>query len=244
MGYDGCMTKTAPHIFFDFDSTVVTKESLDMVIEHALAESPERERLVAEVETITNAGMEGDLPFTESLLKRFAVVPLHREHFVQIGQVLLEHITPGMPELFSELQQQGISPYIISGGFCDAILPVAEKLGVPAQQVFANTVSYDQSGQVQEIHTDNVCFADNGKAPVIEHIKKAHQLTGLTMMIGDGANDFKSYELGVADRFCGFTANIERDIIKELAPATAGSVVELRSWILSELTAEHKKSPL
>lgn len=230
------MKMDGSHVFFDFDSTIVTKESLDEVIAHALATSPNKTELVEKVEEITNLGMEGKLAFTESLERRFAVIPLSRTHFEYVGHMLLEHVTLGMEELFAELREKNISTYIISGGFFDSILPVATKLGVEKNSIFTNQIVTDADGNVAGIDTTSVCYTNDGKAPVIAHIKKTHALIGPTCMIGDGANDLKAYELGVADHFCAFTGNVERAIMQEKAPAVASTVEELRDFIFSAYT--------
>lgn len=229
------MQHNGPHFFFDFDSTLVTKESLDMVIEYALAEAENKDELVAKVNKITDLGMEGKLNFIDSLVERFAVVPLSRTHFEHVGAELLTHITPGMTELFAEMKEKGVSAFIISGGFRESILPVAAQLDVAENRVFTNTVVYDVDGAVTKIDTDNVCYTDEGKAPVIEHITKIFDLTGELVMVGDGSNDLKSYELGAAIDFCGFVANAKRDVIVERAPHVAHTTEELRDFIFSKV---------
>lgn len=228
------MQNNGPHFFFDFDSTLVTKESLDMVIEHALAEAEHKDELVAKVNEITDLGMEGKLDFTNSLTERFAVVPLSRGHFEEVGEVLRAHITPGMIELFAEMAKEGVSAFIISGGFRESILPVARELGVSEDRVFTNTVIYDETSAVVGIDTENVCYTDEGKAPVIEYIRKTFDLAGELVMVGDGANDLKSYELGAATDFCGFVQNAKRDVIVERAPHVAHTTEELRAFIFSK----------
>lgn len=219
------------HLFFDFDSTIVSKESLDEVIGYALGAHPEKESLQKSVEEITNLGMEGKIDFKESLARRMSVVPLIRSHFEYVGSMLLEHITDGMMPLFQKLTDSKVDVYIISGGFRDSILPVAEKLGVSENHIFTNDVHYDKEGNVTSINTSSICYTNEGKAPVIAHIKETRGLTGKTIMIGDGANDLKAYELGIADNFIGFTANVSRDIMRERAPQTASTTEKLSSLI-------------
>ena len=227
------MNKEQLHVFFDFDSTVVTKESLDMTIELALDGREDREELVNKVEEITNEGMEGVLKFTDSLQKRFVVVPLNKKHFLEVGQILLNQITPGMEELFAELKENNIPTFIISGGFRDSILPVADKLEVSSENVFANSIICNEDGEVVGVDESNICYTDNGKAPVIKAIKEKFNLEGKFLMVGDGANDFKAYELGIADYFCGFTANVEREVIKKNAPVVCRSASEVKEFIFS-----------
>ncbi len=126
----------------------------------------------------------------------------------------------------------GITPYIISGGFYDSILPVALKLGVPKSHVVTNTCIYDKDG-ICFIDTSSPAYSDDGKAPVIMYIKKRDGLVGPSCMIGDGSNDIKAYELNMVEHFCGFTANIERKIIKERSPHIAQSSEELVQFISS-----------
>lgn len=227
------MQTAGPHIFFDFDSTIVTKESFDEVIAYALADHPDQATLTTQVEAITTRGMEGELAFTASLKERFRVAPLTRHHFEHIGAELLHAITPGMTELFGELQHHNISTYIISGGFRDSILPVAKTLGAPDTHIYTNAVRYDKHENAVAIDETNVCFTNEGKAPVITAIAAAHTLTKPFVMIGDGANDLRAYELGVADHFCAFTGNVARVIMQERAPHTANTTAELRDFIFS-----------
>ncbi len=227
-----------PTIFFDFDSTVVGKESLDEVIALALANAPENEQknLRQQVEEITAAGMGGILPFTESLQRRLAVAALHDEHFTQIGDALIADITPDVPELIAELQAKRYQIYIVSGGFRPCLLSTAVKLGIAPERVFANTYQTDQNGIVTGPDQGNPCFTNEGKVPVIQHIVTTEQPPRPYVMIGDGSNDLRAYTAGVVDHFCGFTAHVERAIIQAQAPQQAASVAELRNFI-SNLSA-------
>lgn len=230
------MEKPNLAVCFDFDSTVVSKESLDLVIERALGEASNSAELMAQVEAITNASMNGELPFTESLQRRFAVVPLSFMQFEAVGEFLQAHITPGMSDVFNELKKLNIPTFIISGGFRPCLLPVAKMLGVPSERVVANEVVTDETGSITGIDTSVVCYTNDGKAPVIEFVKEQFGLTGSVCMIGDGANDLQAYQKGVAEYFIGFTANAKRDIIVQNAPHVAENSEELLA-LLRELYA-------
>jgi D-3-phosphoglycerate dehydrogenase len=227
------MSQHGPHLFFDFDSTLIAKESLDEVIAYALDQHPDRARRKQQVAAITDRGMEGTLPFTESVRQRLAVVPLTCQHFVDVGNELTKHLTPGVEKLFVELAVHHSSIFIISGGFRDSILPVATLLGVPPERVITNTLQYTETGEVLSVDHDNVCFTDAGKASVIRSLIASHHLTGTTCMIGDGANDLAAYEAGVVDHFCAFTGNVERAVMRDRAPAIARSIPALRDFIFS-----------
>lgn len=218
-------------VFFDFDSTVITKESFDEIILHRLSSHENKEKLKKQIELITNQGMEGSIPFTESLRQRFEVVPLTKNDFTDMGNELTKYITEGFRELFKYLKDINIKIYIVSGGFEDSVLPTAKLLGVTPDNVFCNTCNYDSLGNALEIEKDNPCYTNDGKAPVITHIKKIHNLTESTCMIGDGSNDLNAYASNTVEYFCGFTGNVARKIIIDNAPNTAQTASELKSFI-------------
>jgi D-3-phosphoglycerate dehydrogenase len=51
---------------FDFDSTITRVEALDILAEIALADNPDKDRIVAQIQEITNLGIDGEISFTES----------------------------------------------------------------------------------------------------------------------------------------------------------------------------------
>ena len=230
------MNKRDIAVFFDFDSTVVTKESLDETIAHALAGHPEKERLVREVERITNLGMEGKLSVRESIMKRLSVVTINRTHLEHVGRMLTEHITPGMHETISFLKEQNYRVYIVSGGFRECILPTATLLGVEDIDCFTNECFFDEDGNITDVNKENPVWTDDGKKPVLEYIMHRDDIGGMTIMIGDGNNDLKSYQLGTADTFIAFTGNVKRSAVVEEAPYVANSM-SLLSTLLSEIIA-------
>ncbi len=229
--------KTLNHLFFDFDSTIITKESLDEVISFALRKNPNRQNIMRNIEDITRTGMEGNLPFTLSLKKRISVVPLTKTDFQTVGNELANHVTEGFSELINEIETKKIAIcYIVSGGFFDSILPTAKLLSIPKTRVFTNHCLYDENGKVVSIDNEQPCFSDKGKTDVIEYIKKTYKITGNTCLVGDGANDLSAYQAGVVDHFCGFTGNQKRKIITENSPHLANSAKDLRSFIFSVFT--------
>jgi D-3-phosphoglycerate dehydrogenase len=64
------------NIIIDFDSTIVADESLEVLFSYALKDDPLREETVQKIAAITAAGMNGDIPFDQSLSQRIALLPL------------------------------------------------------------------------------------------------------------------------------------------------------------------------
>lgn len=201
-------------IAFDFDSTVVTKESLDEVITLALQTDPDRQAKIQQVEDITNQGMNGQIDFCEAVTARLSICSLKRHHFVTVGTELTNHITPGFSGLIDWLQQTGWKVYLVSGGFRPCLLPVAEILGIHENQVFCQDVLFDDQDHMIGIDTNNLLFTNEGKGPVMDHIRGL-ELTEKIILIGDGANDLRAFETGKVDGFIGFGGNVIREKVKE-----------------------------
>ena len=216
--------------FFDFDSTLVSKESLDTVIAHALAQAPDKERIISEIENITNRGMNGEIAFTESVQKRLSVLPLQKKHFTSVGNILLESITPGMPELFLWLKKSNVAIYIISGGFFESVAPTAKKLGVPESNIYTNRCLYAPDDLVIGPETQALLWSNEGKGPVIHHVR-AQYTQSQAALVGDGANDLAAYTNGAVDYFCGFGGHVVRPKVQKEAPVFAHTTSEVQTWL-------------
>lgn len=221
-------------VFFDFDSTVIKKETLDDAIATALVDHPEKERLVKEVEAITRHGMEGKIDFRDSVTSRLRVVPLSRSLLEERGRAMLHEVTEGMQDIFSWLADNGHITHIVSGGFLEYISPVAEELGVLPAQVHTNRFIYDQDGNVIGTDPTALLWTDVGKTPVLRQMRKIYPEEKF-VMVGDGMNDYKAYESGAADAFYGFGANVVRESVKAKALHFFLSSAELLSFMQKEL---------
>ena len=220
-----------PTIFFDFDSTVCTKESLDEVITLALKEYPEQKGLVEKVEKITNQGMNGELDFMESVQARLAVCPLNSAHFSLTGEHLKHCLTPGFADVFEYLIRQNWDIYIVSGGFLTSILPSVKWLGLDPNRVFANGLRLTGNGDVLGVDESSLLWTNQGKTKVINHLKDAQKIKGLTVLVGDGSNDLAAFASGAVDHFVGFGGNVERAKVKAEAPHYAHTTEDIISFL-------------
>lgn len=218
-------------VFFDFDSTIVSKETLDEAIARALSEHPERERIVREIEDITRLGMEGKLDFTESVRRRLQVVPIFRYHLEKTGEAMKAALTPGIKDIFEWLRERNHATYIVSGGFEECILPVAEYLQTPSDHILCNCFLFSSDGSVDNVDESSLLWTREGKAPALRAMREKHP-NETFIMIGDGMNDYRAYESGAADLFIGFGGHVVRQPVRERAPHFAHSVQEL--WELLE----------
>lgn len=217
---------------FDFDSTVVMLESFDELLKAALDGHPEKTRLEHEIETITNAGMNGEIDLSESLKRRLTVATITNAHIDTVRALLLNSITPGMPEIFGLLRERNQPVCIISGGFTELILPVAAKLGLNPESCFANQFLKD-GDTVTGIDFAHPLAKSTGKAEIIRQIKAE---TGLpVIIIGDGMSDAIPFINGIADEFWGFFQNVDRPKVREKALRSFDSTTGLLRYFTASV---------
>ena len=223
------------HIFFDFDSTLLSVESLDWLILSGLENASEQDRAQhqADIQEITEQGMNGKIPFDVSLEKRLEKATLNQQAVAEFAQTLPQYITQGMPKLIKKLQAAGVEVYIVSGGFTPCLLPVAAHLKIPSQRVYGNTFVYDKNGNVTGFDPNNPLSQPGGKAKLLE----ALALQGRLVFIGDGQTDYDTYKQQKVDSFIFYSEHVQRPRLEEKAPFSAHNTTQLETQLKSILHA-------
>ena len=212
-----------PIFIIDFDSTIITLESLDELARIALEHTSDKEKLIRKIADITHAGMEGKIDFPTSLEKRFALFNPKTEDIAQLIIFLKEHITPSFRRNKVFFQENREQIYIISGGFREYILPIVEEFGISEDHILANTLTYDTNGTITGFNKSNALAQHNGKVKAVA----ALNLKGNICVIGDGITDYQIKERGEADTFFGFFENVHRKGIAAKADVSIKSFDEL-----------------
>ncbi len=216
-------------VVFDFDSTIVDCETLDLVSEEALAGHADTDEILAEVRRITTLGMEGAIPFDESLSRRIALVAPTRAAVAAVAEHIVSHITPAFLAHQDFFRSHAGSIAIVSGGFDDIIFPVADTLGIPRALVFANEFRFDERGIATGVDTTRPSAQAGGKARAVESAELVRPL----VMVGDGWTDYEVMEKGVADAFIAYTEHARREHVVAQATAEARSCDELMALLES-----------
>ena len=192
---------------FDFDSTLTSVEALDVLAEIILANKPEKEAVVSEIQEITNLGIDGDISFTESLERRLALLPATKEDLNTLIKELQSKVSESIVRNKAFFEKYSEDIYVISCGFKEFIEPIVAQYNIPADKVYANTFTFDETGKINGFDKENVLSSHNGKIECLKQMK----LEGEVQVIGDGYSDYVMKEAGIADKFFAYTENVSRD---------------------------------
>lgn len=199
--------KNADAVCFDVDSTVIRDESLDELAKFC--------GVGDQVIEWTNKAMGGNVSFREALRERLNIVKPSRQN---VSDFISQHppqFTPGIKDVVSKLHEKGVPVYLVSGGFHNILVPVAQELGIPVENIIANRLWFCSNGDYAGFDEDQPTSSSGGKKVVVETLKNKNGYKNL-VMIGDGATDMEACP--PADAFIGFGGNIIREKVKENAP--------------------------
>ncbi len=176
-------------IVMDVDSTLIQGEVIEMLAAHAGYE--------AEVATVTEAAMRGEIDFEESLRARVRLLAgLDASVIDKTYESIV--INPGARTLVRTLRRLGYRFAIVSGGFSQITDRLAEDLGIHRSR--ANTLEVVDGRLTGDIVGDVVDRA--GKARALREFATDLGIPeAATIAIGDGANDLDMLEaagLGIA----------------------------------------------
>ena len=176
-------------VAFDMDSTLIQTEVID---ELAVAAG-----VGAEVSAITEAAMNGDLDFKQSLVRRVALLEGLDEKV--LGEIAARlPLTSGAERLIRTLRSLGYRTAILSGGFSFFGNDLQRRLGIDF--VYANELELKDgrlTGRVQGEIVDGARKA----ALLRELADQAGIRLEQTIAVGDGANDLPMLDaagLGIA----------------------------------------------
>lgn len=197
---------TLPHLIFDFDGTFINCETLDELARVALKGRSDAEEIQQEIADITALGMNGDIPFRESISRRLALVQLNETIVHEVTNTLMDCISPSILNRRSFFEEHADRIYIISNGFKKIIEPIAAQVGIKPDHVFASIFEYDEAGVVTGVE-ESILLEEGGKGKQL----KALGLGPHTIVIGDGYTDYLMKEVGGADTFIAYCEFTRRD---------------------------------
>lgn len=215
--------KTQETFIFDFDSTFIKVEALDVLCEIIYENNSTGQQVLTEIQRLTDLGMEGKLSLKESLSKRIELLQANRDHLGRVIESLKAMVSESVMRNRNFFKVNAENIYIISNGFREIIVPIVQEFGIKADHVLANTFRFDHDGKIIGFDEKDELCENQGKVKKIKSI----QLEGDVIMIGDGYTDYETLEGGVVSKFYAFTENVSRSIVIENASKTAPSLDEI-----------------
>jgi len=171
-------------VAFDMDSTLITIECID--------EIADMQGIKADVAAITASAMRGEIDFRESLQRRVAllaglpVAALERVYDERLA------LSPGAERMLEGFGRVGAETLLVSGGFTFFTERLKSRLGI--DRTAASTLQMAEgrltgriSGEVVDASAKAAAFAARRDA--------VRGSDGLTVAIGDGANDLPMLRL-------------------------------------------------
>lgn len=193
----------ADAVCFDVDSTVVQEEGIDELAKFCGKGE--------QVSQLTKKAMGGNSDFREALTTRLNIILPTLEQLEEFIELHPATLTPGIRELVDLLHKRGTPVYLISGGFRRFIAPIAERLRIPIENVFANRL-YFENGKYVGFDFNEPTSRSGGKGEAVSLLKKKFGYKNL-VLIGDGATDLEACP--PADAFIGFGGNVIRESVRE-----------------------------
>lgn len=194
-------------VVFDMDSTLIQGEVIDILAAHA--------GVGDEVAKITDAAMNGEIDFKESLTRRVALLKgLDEATLAEVAQNL--RLTEGARRVIATLKKLGYKIGIISGGFDYFGEYLQNLLGL--DYVFANVLEV-KDGKVSGQVTGDIIDGPK-KAEILKTIATVENINlQQTIALGDGANDL--HMISIAGLGIAYHA---KPLVKENAQKSISSV--------------------
>jgi phosphoserine phosphatase len=190
-------------ICFDCDSTLSRIEGID--------ELARRVGMGEEMSKLTDLAMNGVVPLEAVYERRLSLIRPDQDSINWLADLYIAEIVEGVKEVFAALLAQDKVVHIISGGLRQAILPLADCLGLPESHVHAVDIYFKEDGSYCNYDLNSPLARTGGKAVVVGTLKGQ----GSLVMVGDGKTDLEAKQSGVV--VFGFGGVVDRAIVREQA---------------------------
>ncbi len=190
-------------LILDCDSTLSSIEGID---ELGRACGPE---VFAQVEAMTNDAMNGKIPVEAVFGRRLEIIRPTRAQVEAVGRRYIETVEPAAAAMLAQARAAGWTPVILSGGFRQAIRPLADHLGIA--RVEAVDLYFDEAGRYRDYDRTYPTTRSGGKPEVIQRLRT--ELAPVrVVMVGDGVSDLETKP--VVDLFVGFGRYVARERVR------------------------------
>ena len=202
-------------VILDVDSTLCGVEGIDWLAELRDVEIAKR------IADETALAMRGELTVDSIYASRLETVAPTREEVATLTDVYMSALAPGAEDAIKRWMEAGIVVALVSGGFRQAIAPMAEKIGIPVERVFAMDLMFDSAGDYAGYDLESPLSKMLGKREVVSGLDMPRPI----ITVGDGSTDLTTRQ--VVDAFVAFTGFAKREEIAAQADFVAASFAEV-----------------
>ncbi|VVA43992.1 1-phosphofructokinase [Candidatus Roizmanbacteria bacterium] len=169
-------------VAIDVDSCLTGIEGIDL-----LAKIRGVGKVVTEM-TRTAMGKGG--LFNIALAKRLELIQPNGNDLDHVSNIYIENIVKDARGVIKLLQKNGVDAMLLSGGFRRSIIPLAEYVGIPKKNIYANDLIFGEKEEYLGFDGKNLLSQEKGKKKQIEELK--YKKTGLYAIIGDGVSELET----------------------------------------------------
>lgn len=217
------------HIIFDFDSTLLSCEWLDLLAAIALDWISHKGTVLRQIQDITSSWMDGEFSFSASLEQRLSLLQADRTHLHKLNDRIVKYISPSCVEQQEFFRSYWDSLFIVSWWFEEFIFPVTDFLGIDRWRIFANKFIFDWKGAIIGFDTTRDTAHDEGKVKVVSGLS----LWNSVLVVWDGFTDYEIRQAGFASLFAAYTENVRREKVIEHADIVFQDMHDVVSFVSS-----------
>ena len=212
-------------VVLDADSTLAAIEGIDWLAALRGAE------VHAAVAHLTALAMAGETTLDAMYAERLARIAPTRAELARLADAYVRAVEPGAHRFVRAAHDAGVTVAIVSGGIRDALLPLAQHLGVPEPRVHAVRLAArgdDPEAVADRLEGYQPLATQRGKVDVVRTMLEAGAPRPL-VMVGDGSTDAVVRE--VADAFVAYTGVVARPAVVAQADHVVAGFDALADWL-------------
>lgn len=217
------------YLILDFDSTIITEETLDELAKISLIDTPDKDEKIKQISLITKKAMDGEIYFMDALNERIKILHATQIHIDTLKKQLHEKLSPSFKNIKNYIKENADNIYVVSGGFTELIYPVVKEFGISKEHIFANVFTFDEMGLINGVDQSQLLAQKPGKIDAVRSLN----LQGTVIAIGDGWTDYQIKESGLAQYFIAYTESVSRKPVIEKSDIVATSFHDVLAFLNS-----------
>ena len=214
-------------LIIDFDSTIVSLESLEYIAELSLINNKNKNNLIKKINDLTNLAMNGDISFQDSLDQRLELMDISQCHIAETITYLKKKIDNSFKNNLDFFKEFIDDVYIVSGGFHSIIYPLMQSLSNINWQIYANDFVMDLNNNVIGVDKSNFLALSKGKVKTIDSLNINKEI----IVVGDGYTDYEIKKSGLAKYFLAYTRHAKRKNVINKADLNCDSFDDVINFI-------------